>query len=83
MPLPASAIDKLSDHSGLYVICVTCQKCQHAREVQPRVLANILGWNTTFRQAAMRLRCSKCQGRSVKLEIAFDRKPRGWTSNPC
>ncbi len=82
MPLPANTIHKLSDHSGLYVICLTCQKCRHEREVQPRALANILGWDTTLKQAATRLRCSKCQGRAVTVEIAFDSKPRGWTSNP-
>ena len=81
-PLPASTIDKLSDHSGSYVICVTCAKCRHEREMEPRALANILGWNTTLRRAALRLRCSRCQGRQVSIEIAFDRKPRKWTSNP-
>ena len=51
MPLPASAIDKLSDHSGSYVICLTCRQCQHEREMDPRSLANILGWNVTLKQA--------------------------------
>jgi len=82
MPLPASAIDKLSDHAGAYVICVSCQKCAHQREMVPRTLANILGWDATLRQACTRLRCSKCQARHVKVEIAFHRKPRGWRSNP-
>ena len=36
MPLPASAIDKLSDHSGAYVICVICLECRHEREIDPR-----------------------------------------------
>jgi hypothetical protein len=81
-PLPATAIDKLSDHAGSYVICVTCAKCRHEREMEPRVLANILGWNTTLKQACLRLRCSKCQARAVRVEIAFNRKPRGWKSNP-
>jgi hypothetical protein len=82
MPLPAGSIDKLSDHSGAYVICVSCQKCQHAREIDPRILANILGWNTTLKQACTRLRCSRCQAREFRVEIAFHRKPRRWTSNP-
>jgi hypothetical protein len=30
----------------------------------------------------MRLRCSKCQSRKVQVEIAFNRKPRGWKANP-
>lgn len=81
-PLPASTIDKLSDHSGSYVICVTCVRCRHEREMDPRSLANILGWNTTLQQACLRLRCSQCQGRKVKVEVAFNRKPRGWRSNP-
>jgi len=82
MPLPASSIDKLSDHSGAYVICVTCRKCRHQREMEPRALANILGWNTTLKQACTRLRCSKCEGRNFQVEVAFNRKPRGWKSNP-
>jgi hypothetical protein len=28
------------------------------------------------------LRCSKCQTRSFEVQIAFNRKPRGWRSNP-
>lgn len=82
MPLPASAIDKLSDHSGCYVICVTCGTCRHAREMAPVSLANILGWNVTLKQACTRLRCSKCRSRDFRVEIVFDRKPRGWRSNP-
>jgi hypothetical protein len=82
MPLLASAIDKLSDHSGSYVICVTCTRCQHAREIDPRSIANILGWNVTLKQACTRLRCSKCRARSFDVKIAFDRKPRGWKANP-
>jgi hypothetical protein len=82
MPLPASTIDKLSDHAGAYVICVTCTRCKHEREMDPRSLANILGWKITLKQACMRLRCSQCQARQVKVEIAFNRKPRGWRSNP-
>jgi hypothetical protein len=50
--------------------------------MDPRSLANILGWNATLKQACTRLRCSKCQARKIKVEIAFDRKPRGWKSNP-
>src|SRR3982750_4620065 len=59
MPLPATSIDKLSDHSGSYVICVTCRQCEHEREIDPRTLANILGWNVTLKQACTRLCCSK------------------------
>jgi len=82
MPLPSSAIDKLSDHSGGYVICVMCSQCRHERDIDPRTLANILGWNATLRQACTRLRCSKCQSRKFRVEIAFNRKPRGWRANP-
>jgi hypothetical protein len=82
MPLPASSIDKLSDHSGAYVICVKCYECRHEREIDPRSLANILGWNSTLRQACTRLRCSKCQSRKFRVEIAFNRRPRGWRANP-
>ena len=82
MPLPAHTIDKLSDRSGAYVICVTCRKCRHEREILPKTLANILGWNVTLTQACTRLRCSKCQSRKFRVEVAFNRKPRGWRANP-
>ena len=82
MPLPASAIDRLSDHAGSYVICVTCLQCRHEREMSPKTVANILGWNVTLKQACTRLRCSKCQSRQFRVEVAFNRKPRGWKSNP-
>jgi hypothetical protein len=82
MPLPARSIDKLSDHAGSYVICVTCLQCQHQREIVPRSLANIVGWDVTLKQACRRLRCSRCQSRQYRVEVAFDRKPRGWRANP-
>ncbi len=82
MPLPASSIDKLSDHSGAYVICVACLTCRHQREIDPRMLANILGWNVSLGQACTRLRCSQCQSRWFEVEIAFMRRPRGWKANP-
>ena len=73
---------KLSDHAGTYVICVSCRQCKHDREIDPRTLANILGWNVTLKQACTRLRCSRCQARNFLVEVAFNRKPRGWKSNP-
>jgi hypothetical protein len=82
MPLPASSIDKLSDHSGSYVICLACRGCRHEREMSPVTLANILGWNVTLAQACTRLRCSQCRSRDFRVEIVFDRKPRGWRPNP-
>jgi hypothetical protein len=82
MPLPASTIDKLSDHAGAYVICVTCARCRHERELEPRLLAKLLGWKATLQRACARLRCSRCQSREVNVQVAFDERPRGWKSNP-
>ena len=82
MPLPASAIDKLSDHSGSYVICVTCRQCQHEREMDPRSLANILGWNVTLEAGLHPPALFEVPVARFKVEIAFDRKPRGWKANP-
>jgi hypothetical protein len=82
MPLPTSTVDRLSDHSGSYVICVSCLQCKHEREMAPRTLANILGWDATLQQACARLRCSRCQSRKFRVEVAFNRKPRGWRANP-
>jgi hypothetical protein len=82
MPLPARTIDKLSDHAGAFVICVTCARCRHERELDPRLLAKKVGWNSTLQKVCTRLRCSQCQSRAVKVEVAFHQKPRGWKSNP-
>src|SRR4029078_8782443 len=62
--------------------CVACRQCRHEREIEPRVLANILGWNVTLKQACTRLRCSKCQSRKFQVEIAFNPRPRAWKGNP-
>jgi hypothetical protein len=78
MPLPASAIDKLSDHSGSYVICITCRECRHAREIDPRTLANILGWNVTLKQACTAAALIEMPGAVViEVEIRLQSKPRG------
>lgn len=82
MPLPASAISRLSDHAGAYVICVTCLKCRHEREMVPRSLAHRVGWDASLEAAARRFRCSRCQGRQVRVEVSFPSRPRGWRANP-
>lgn len=76
--LPSNTVIRLSDHFGHYVIDVKCRHCQHAREVTPHALARIFGWNAELSQVAQRFRCSKCNGRNVDVQVAFDRKPRRW-----
>jgi Zn finger protein HypA/HybF involved in hydrogenase expression len=80
--LPSTAIARLSDHFGQYVIEVRCRKCQHARQLKPEVLARVVGWDAEFARVASRLRCSRCHARSVEVRIGFSRRPRRWSKNP-
>jgi hypothetical protein len=83
MPLPWTAIDRLSDHFGQYTVCVTCLRCQHAGEHLPASLAKRYGWNTPMSWIVARLKCPQCKKKRCKVEIAFDEKPRGWVKNPA
>ena len=80
--LPSTAIQRLSDHFGNYLIEVRCRKCEHTRQLRPEALARIVGWDAKFAHVASRLRCSHCQSRVVEVRIGFSRRPRRWSKNP-
>lgn len=80
--LPPTKITRLQDHFGDYLIHVQCRKCNHWREITPHALARLVGWATEIGDVSNRLRCSKCQTKSVDVAIGFKRRPRRWNKNP-
>lgn len=82
MPLPSSSISKLNDHFGQYVICIQCQVCKHFAELEPATLARQHGWQAPFAPIVPTLHCPTCFSPRCTVQIAFEKKPRGWTSNP-
>ncbi len=80
--LPPSAIKRLNDFFGDYVIFVRCRTCRHVGEVAPAELASRVGWDTELAAVTPRLKCSRCGRKAFDVAIAFRRKPRGWSKNP-
>ena len=80
--LPPSAIKRLNDFLGDYLLFVRCRACRHAREVAPAQLASRVGWNAELAAVIPRLKCSRCGKKAIDVAIAFRRKPRGWSKNP-
>jgi len=52
-------IKKLDDCFGQFLVRVTCD-CGACREIEPEVLARLVGWKMTLKALALRLRCSQC-----------------------
>jgi hypothetical protein len=81
--LPWNCLERLRDHFGDYVLLVTCRACRHARELTPAQLAPRCraGWDEPVANIVARFRCG-CGKKQVDVQIGFNHKPRGWTSNP-
>jgi hypothetical protein len=81
--LPWNCLERLRDHFGDYVMVVSCRSCRHARELTPAFLARRCrgGWDEPVANIVGRLRC-RCGGKVVDVQVAFNRKPRGWVKNP-
>ena len=81
--LPWTAIERLRDHFGDYVVLVSCRSCRHESELTPAFLARCCrdGWDEPFAKLIGRFRC-RCGNRQVEVQIAFNRRPRGWVKNP-
>lgn len=81
--LPWNCLERLRDHYGDYVLVVTCRSCRHSRELTPAYLAHRSrnGWDEPLAKIVARLRCS-CGGKRPEVQVGFNRKPRGWSSNP-
>ena len=60
-------ITRLDDESAAYRLRITCRQCRHVRLTNPHAIAQLLGWKTTLADAALRLRCSRCQAKDTEL----------------
>ena len=81
--LPWNAIERLRDHFGDYVLVLTCRACGHQQELSPKQLVARCrrGWDEPLATIVSRLRC-RCGKKSVRVELGFNRKPRGWNKHP-
>jgi hypothetical protein len=81
--LPWNCLERLRDHFGDYLVVVSCRSCRHSRELTPAFLARHCrgGWDEPVAAIIPRLRC-RCGRKVVDVQIAFNRKPRGWVKNP-
>jgi hypothetical protein len=82
MMLPGFAVRKLNDHFGFYTINVRCLKCGHTRDIDPKALANIFGWDAELVSITPHFRCSKCSTKNVDVQIGFEKRPRRWNKHP-
>jgi hypothetical protein len=68
-------IKKLDDCFGQFLVRVICD-CSAYREIEPEALARLVGWSTTLKELAQRMRCSKC-GKKAAEVVAVARPCRG------
>ena len=67
-------IKKLDDCFGQFLVRVSCV-CSASRHIEPEALARVVGWSTTLKALALRLRCSHCGKEAA--EVVAVAKPRG------
>ena len=80
--LPWNSIERLRDHFGDYVIVITCRLCRHTRGNHSGLsCAPLRKRDEPLARMVPRLRCG-CGGKSVDVQVGFNRKPRGWSKNP-
>ena len=60
--------EKLSDEFGQYTILLKCA-CGHTRRAIPKTFANVAGWDALLADIVKRLRCSKCDKKSVSYQV--------------
>ncbi len=60
-------IIRLDDEFASYQLRITCRQCRHVRLTNPHPIAQLLGWETTLADAALRLRCSRCNAKDTEL----------------
>jgi hypothetical protein len=72
-------IKKLDDCFGQFLVRVS-SVCGASRHIEPEALARLVGWSTTLKILAPRLRCSQCGKKAV--EVVAVARPRGAPKNP-
>jgi hypothetical protein len=68
--LPLSAVRRLADFGGDFVLSVQCMACRHERPLPARELAKRWGREMPIGEIVPRLRCSRCGARRVDVQIA-------------
>jgi hypothetical protein len=71
-----SHIKRLDDCFGQFLVRVSC-KCGASRHIEPEALARLVGWSTTLRQLAHRMRCSQCGKNAAEVVAVARPRPRG------
>jgi hypothetical protein len=74
-------IKKLDDCFGQFLVRVSWA-CGTVREIEPEALACLVGWSTTLKALAPRLRCSKCGRKDAEVVAVARPRPRGVPKNP-
>jgi len=74
-------IKKLDDCFGQFLVRVICD-CGACREIEPEALARLVGWNTTLKELALRMRCSRCGKKAAEVIAVARPRPRGVPKNP-
>ena len=74
-------IKRLDDCFGDFLVRVVCE-CGACREITPQALARLVGWKTTLKQLALRMRCSQCGKKAATVEAVARPRPRGIPKNP-
>ena len=69
-------IKKLDDCFGQFLVRVSCT-CGASRHIEPEALARLLGWSTTLKALAPRLRCSQCGKKAAEVVAVTKPRPRG------
>jgi len=73
-------IKRLDDCFGDFLAHVVCE-CGACGEIQPQVLARLVGWKMTLRELALRRRCSKCGRKTAEMIAVARPRPRGVPKN--
>ena len=76
-----SHIQKLDDCFGDFMVRVICN-CGFCREIEPEALARLVGWSVTFKELALRMRCSRCGKKAAEVLAVARPRPRGVLKNP-
>ena len=74
-------IKKLDGCFGQFLVRVSCP-CGASRHIEPEALAHLVGWSTTLKALAPRLRCSQCGNKSAEVVTVAKPRPRGIPKNP-
>ena len=74
-------IKKLDDCFSQFLVRVICD-CGACREIEPEVLARLVGWSVTLKELAVRMRCSKCGKKAAEVVAVARPRPRGVPKNP-